>query len=218
MSTATASQPANPLKMKASNGGGGGSFDLCPAGNYPGHLVAIYDLGTHDGEYKGKARQTRKIFLAWELSGEMKPDGSPYVIGKEYSLSFTEKSNLRLMFEQWRGKKFSDNEEFEVDKALGKPCLVNVTHRTSGDKSYHEIGSIGNLPKGMTAPSRVNDLVMYLIENGTPPAVEWLPYSFGEHPADIAARSLEKTGKPIFSAPASGSSTANALADEDIPF
>jgi hypothetical protein len=208
MSTATLNgapptTTTNPFAGKATKAGG--NYELCPAGNHPAHLVLIHDLGTHDGEYKGVAKESRKLFFAWEVSGEIKPDGSPHVIGKEYtvlveddgSFLFAADSNLRKMMEAWRGSKYQPGEPIDPMKLLGRACLVNVSHTQSGEKTYANLAGVSALPKGLAAPARITEPVAYHISMGEPPDLDWLPWSYGQPLTDIVAESKERTGKPI---------------------
>lgn len=198
MSTATVNGTvSNPFMMKAAPKSDGGTYDLCPAGNHGGVLVAIVDLGTHEDSYQGKIRDSHNVVLAWELPGVKKPDGRPFVLAKQYGLSFTIRSNLRIMVETWRGRAFDDNEEFDVTKLLGKKCLVNVGHKPNGDKAYHEIKSIGSLPQGMPVADPTTESLLYTVDMGSPPPMDFLPYLYGRAIPEIIAESKERSGKPF---------------------
>ena len=58
----------------------GGDYENAPVGNHPAVLVAMIDIGTHEEDYQGAKKQTRKIYLAWELVDEKKADGKNHVI------------------------------------------------------------------------------------------------------------------------------------------
>lgn len=205
MSTATVNgtTTANPFAGKTTKATG--SYDIPPAGNHPARLVLIHDLGTHDGDYQGKAKEDRKLFLAWELSAELKPNGSPFVIGREYtvlvekdgSFLYAAQSNIRKMMETWRGEKYGPGEPVDLMKLLGRACLVGVSHTTSGDKTYANLASISGLPKGMQVPAQHIDSVAWHISMGEPPDLEWFPWSYGQSLADIVADSKEVKGLPI---------------------
>jgi hypothetical protein len=45
-----------------------------------------------------------------------------------------------------------------VTNLLGVPCLLSITHKTSGNgKTYANIASVSMLPKGMDCPDQVNE-------------------------------------------------------------
>jgi hypothetical protein len=100
----------------------------------------------------------------WELSNEKKvfdpaKGEQPYSIGKDYTLSMHEKATLRHDIQSWRGKAFTDEEAsgFDIAKLIGKPCMLNVIHRTSKNGgTYANIAGVTAVPKGMTVPAQVN--------------------------------------------------------------
>ena len=61
------------------------------------HLV---DLGTHSVTFNGKAKDTRKIFLAWELTAEADSKGNNFVVGEGYTWSLNQKATLRSIVEE----------------------------------------------------------------------------------------------------------------------
>lgn len=217
MSAATMTQPNGPspapeMFSGEATSGSGGSYELCPAGNYAAHLVAIYDLGTHDGEYQGEAKpDQRSLYFAWEIHGVKRPDGKPFVIGKDYTVyvndsgrfEFGKKNGVRKMLEGWRGKAYGEKEVVNPGACLGRPCLFNVVHSESKGKTYHNLGSISKIPDGMPVPPQTIESVAYLISMGEPPVHLWLPYIWYRpgsrmEPLDkIASYSKERTGQPI---------------------
>lgn len=133
----------------------GGSFEKCPEGNHVAVCCEIIDMGTQYSEAYGKHQ--RKIWLGWEITSELRDDGTPHRIGKSYTLSSNEKSNLRKDLESWRGVKFTDADfgpgGFEIKKVLGVGCMINVVHEEKqGGGVYANIATIARLPKGMDSP------------------------------------------------------------------
>lgn len=200
----------SPWKQKATNGGG--EFDVPDAGSHPAVLVALIDLGTHEDEYQGQTRTVRKVFLAWELVGEPKPGGGGnFVVGRDYNLSFGQKAKLRETVEKWRGKAFSEGEDFDLSALLGKSCLVTLVHKTSQNsgKTYAKIDGVTALPKGMKAAPPTVGPVQWSVDSGGPiPDEPWLPYVYGEPLKQVIERSAE------YKAGAGGAGDAN----EEIAF
>jgi hypothetical protein len=217
MSTATMAAPADPFTMTAT--AGGGNFDLMEAGNYPAVLVAFIDLGTHTEEFKdaktGTTREVdlRKVLLVWETPGELKPNGEPFYLAKQFNVSFGPKSAIRLFIEGWRGKKFEPEEQFDLRSILGKSCLMNVIHRAGkGDKKYHEIEGVSAMPKGFSPPSPIRNPFTYMVGSGDPvPREDWIPFVYGEPVADIIERAIEFRVKKATTASVDDD-------DTDIPF
>jgi hypothetical protein len=146
---------------------GGKEFEQAPVGNHIGRCVGMIDLGTQQGEYLGKTTHARKIVLRFELPNELISEGEwagkPFTVSKFYTASLGEKANLRKDLESWRGRPFTPEElrGFESKNLLDKPCMVNVT-RT--EKGKAKIAGITPMPKGLTAPGRVNDLLYFSLE------------------------------------------------------
>jgi hypothetical protein len=141
------------------------TFDPVPSGNHVARCYSMIHIGTIEDEYQGEKKRLNKVRITWELPNETKVFNAekgeqPYSISKEYTLSMHEKATLRHDLESWRGKGFTEEEanSFDITKLLGKPCMLNVIHKTSkSGNQYSAISSISSIPKGMVAPEQVND-------------------------------------------------------------
>ncbi len=198
-------------------------FDLAPAGSHAACLIALIDLGTHTETFQGSdPRDLRKLFFLWEIDHTSESgNGGRAVIGREYNVSFGSKSGMRLMVEGWRGKKFNDDEEFDIVKLLGKPCLLTITHDAKGDKTFAKISSIGPMPKGMAAIKPSRPLIQFDLDSGKEfPDADYLPWTFGQKLVDKFNASHEKTGKGAApSANGHAAAPAEAAAEDDVsPF
>jgi hypothetical protein len=113
-----------------------------------------------------------KIMLQFEVPDEViQVDGKPMpmVIGKEYTLSLSEKATMRHDLQSWRGREFTakELEGFAVESVVGAPCMITVLHKTSAKKKvYAAITAISKLPKGAAAPAQVHKSIKYEIEDG----------------------------------------------------
>jgi len=140
------------------------TFELVPSGNHIARCYSMVHIGTLEEEFQGEKKNLNKVRITWELPTETKvfnPEKGeqPYSISKEYTLSLHEKSTLRKDLESWRGKGFTEDEAkaFDIAKLLGKPCMLNVIHKTSkSGNGYAAISSISSVPKGMICPEQVN--------------------------------------------------------------
>lgn len=138
--------------------------ELVPAGNYVARCYSMIHIGSIVENYQGKDNVLNKVNITWELPLEKRIFNEeigeqPMVISKEYTLSMNEKANLRKDLESWRGKGFTEEEvkSFDVTVLLGKPCMINVIHKTSSSgNEYAVISGITNLPKGMECPDQIN--------------------------------------------------------------
>lgn len=196
---------------------GGGDFKPVPAGTHVGICVLVADLGVQPG---GKYDPKRKVYVRWELPNEVvewkDKDGNtrsgPMVIGKQYTLSLSEKANLRHDLESWRGKTFTEAElkGFDIVNVLGKPCMIGVTHNKQKDKTYANISAVMGLTKGVTAPAPSNKPLWYSPEEHDQGVFDSLPKWLQE---SIQNRQREQSQAADAPAP-----TADEGFDDDIPF
>src|SRR6185436_8399648 len=104
-------------------------------GVYTAACYGIIDLGTHLNPVFGS--EQHKILVQWELPevrGEFERDGKklnlPRAVSKRYTLSLSEKANLRRDLESWRGRKFATQElaGFDLRALLGVSCQLQIVH------------------------------------------------------------------------------------------
>ena len=137
----------------------GGIFEACPSGMHLSRCYRIVDLGTQKSEYLGQVKYLHKIMLGWEIhttKDDGTPlrmrDGRPFAMFKNYTLSWSEKANLRLDLQSWRGKPFTQEEmrRFDLETILGAWCLLNVIERPNKDgKTYVNIDTVTPVPQMM---------------------------------------------------------------------
>ena len=156
----------------------GGDFTPLPAGSHISRCFAVVSLGTQQNPM---FPASFKVMLMFEVPGErIKVDNEdrPMVIQKEYTLSLSEKANLRHDLESWRGRQFTKQEleGFEVEKVLGQPCMLSVIQKTTGKgKTYGAISGISGLPKGVQCPPAFHKTIHFEIEDGKAEAYNALP-------------------------------------------
>lgn len=140
---------------------------IAPVGMHVARIYQIIDLGTTEqgGQFGGKKRKVQIIF---ELPLEMaifdpEKGEQPYYVRGMYTLSMHEKATLRKDVQSMIGKSLTDDEakKFNIFTLLGKECMVNVIHRTSGDKTYANVQTITPLPKGMNCPDAINPAMVF---------------------------------------------------------
>ena len=145
-----------------------GTFEPCPAGTHLAVCISVVDLGTHEQEYQGERYSSRQLMLTWELPDEPMESGEPYTISKWYNFSMNEKSNLRKDLEAWRGVPFTaanlgPDGDFEIDRLLGKGCLLNVIAKPTGKGT--KAAGIMKVTKGTVVPPNHNPLTLFDLEN-----------------------------------------------------
>ena len=147
----------------------GKDFKPMPSGSHIARCMAVISLGT---QASTMFPSSFKIMLMWEVPGEpIEIDGkpAPMTIQKEYTLSLSEKANLRHDLQSWRGKVFTKEElaGFDVVKVLGQPCMLSVVQKTSGKgKTYSVVAGISGVPKGVQCHPAWHKPVSYEIEDG----------------------------------------------------
>lgn len=139
--------------------------ELIEPGNYVARCYKMIQIGTVHEVINGVEKKLHKVRIGWELPTEMKvfkeENGEePMIIDKEYTLSMSEKANLRLALKSWRGKDFTEDEAraFDITVLIGAPCMLNIIHKPSKDGTRHfeEIAGITRVPKGLDIPSPIN--------------------------------------------------------------
>lgn len=196
---------------------GGTDFKPVPAGTHIGICVLVADLGIQGG---GKFKPSQKVYLRWELPNEVTEwtdrDGNkksgPMIIGREYTLSLSEKANLRADLESWRGRLFTEQElkGFDIVNVLGKACMLGVVHNEKGGKVYANVASVMGLPKGTTVPGPHNKPTWYSPAEHDAGVYESLP----EWIRDKIANRIRDDVAPT----TNGSSTGGDDYNDDIPF
>ena len=101
-----------------------------------------------------------------------------FIVSKEFTLSLHEKASLRKFLESWRGKGFTEQEaaHFDVSKLLGKPCMLNIIHKTKLDGNIRaDISSVSPIPKGLSCPAPVLFPVLFSVNHFAQVVFDTLP-------------------------------------------
>lgn len=165
---------------------GSGDYKIVPAANHVGVCSMVVDLGKQRIEYQGESKLKHQVYIAWELPHEpmewTDKDGVERKgfmrIGKTYTVSTHENSNLRADLENWRGRPFTKEEQdaFDIVTIAGAPAMVNVTHAERNGRTYANVTGVTPLPKGMERPALSDTALIYDDEHREAYAVlpEWL--------------------------------------------
>jgi hypothetical protein len=161
---------------------GGTDFKPVPEGTHVAICNMVVDMGVQGG---GQFKPSRKVYIRWELPNEKTEwtdkngdkHSGPMVVGNQYTLSLSEKANLRADLESWRGKTFTEQEleGFDVTKVLGKACLLGIVHNIKGNKTYANIKAVMGLTKGTVVPPAHNALVQYTPDDHDQATFDLLP-------------------------------------------
>jgi len=156
-------------------------FTPLPAGSHIARCFGLISLGT---QASPNFKPSSKMMLTFEVPGELvdNDEKTPMTISKEYTVSLSEKANLRKDLNSWRGRPFTKDElnGFAVEKVLGCACMLSVIHEESNKGStYAKIVGISAVPKGVTVPAQHHKNVHFEIEMGRDSATfkalpEWI--------------------------------------------
>ncbi len=184
---------------------GGTDFKKLESGTHMAVCNMIVDLGMQESPYGIK----RQLWMRWETPHERTDDGKPMVIGTFYTLSLSEKANLRHDLEAWRGRAFSPEEltGFDVFKVLGHACQITVMHKDSNGKIKAVVTGVTAIPKGIAKPTAENELISFSLDEPDESVYQslpdWLKAKINRAPIAVHDQGPAPTG-PDF--------------DDDIPF
>lgn len=145
----------------------GSDFQKVPEGIHQAICIGMFDIGTkHDEKWK---KDIHKVIIMWELPQEritIEGKDKPMAISKKYTLSLSEKSNLRKDLQAWRGKAFTAEQlaAFDVFKVLGVGCQLQVIHSDYEGKTYANVAAIMALPKGTVIGKPENPIRRFSFE------------------------------------------------------
>lgn len=160
------------MPIYASDNGGGDDFKLVPAGMHPAVCDMMVDIGLQEQKSQLYGDSVKhQVYIRWQIPGERleyEKDGQkiegPMTIGSYYTLSLNEKATLRKHLQGWRGKEFTaeEAEKFDISAVLGKPCTLNVIHKTGGDgKVRAKVEGVGPPMKGVPAAQIEGEAILY---------------------------------------------------------
>ena len=105
-------------------------------GVYIAVCIGVIDLGE---QYSEKFKNySNKVQFVWEIPSEtVEVDGKqePRQLSKDFTISASNKGNLRGFISSWNSKQYTDEEFLEVDlfDQIGKPCQLNVVLNSTGE-------------------------------------------------------------------------------------
>ena len=141
------------MSLMARDSGGGGDWESIPSGMHNAVGARVYDLGMQDGFNPGT--KAHKLALLWELATKYTTGdfaGQRMRVSKTYTVSLSEKANLRHDLESWRGRQFTEAElaGFDVEKVVGAPCTLNLveTVNPKNQRRYVKVAAVMPLMSG----------------------------------------------------------------------
>jgi len=116
-------------------------FTPAPEGLHQAVCVDVHDIGLQKTPWGEK----HKVLIVWQIEQVNEETGKRFDVRSFYSLSLSEKANLRRDLECWRGRKFTEDElaGFDLEKLLGANCQLQVVHNLSDEgKTYANVQAI----------------------------------------------------------------------------
>lgn len=153
--------------MRAPKTEGAGEFEKHPAGAARLVCSRIIDKGTVFNEYKGKDQH--KVNLYFESEKLMSTGdfaGQPFLVIANFNYSMYQNSHLCQFIEQWRGKKFANQDEadnFDLSKLISQTGYASIVH--SDDGKWVNINTIMPLPEGMEPLAIKGDSYVFDLES-----------------------------------------------------
>ncbi len=131
-------------------------FEIPAPGSYSAVCYGVWDIGKQMTSYEGIEKIKHQAIISWEISETMKQEGKyngkRFVVSNKYNMSLSEKSNLFKHLLGWLGAVDGNTlQGDDLDLLIGKPCMLSLIHNESKGKTYVNIASIAQLPKGMEA-------------------------------------------------------------------
>jgi len=127
-----------------------------------------------DAEGNKKLKYAHQVSLSFEGQNDEKRF---FVRTKDLTLSLNDRAILSKYLEALLGRKIveGDKPRTLLEEALGKPCIVTVTHVQVGDKTYANLGNVAVPMKGMNVLEAKAPLTFLNFKNWDQEAFEKLP-------------------------------------------
>jgi hypothetical protein len=202
---------------------GGKDFKKVPPGCHFAICNMVVDMGVQETAFKGQAKQQHKVYMRWEVPDERvtyEKDGKDYEgpcsIGSTYTLSLSEKANLRKILENWRGKTFTPDElrGFDITKVAGTCCQIMVQHTEAGGKTYANVTGVMGTSRDQKERARTakaeNEVIVFSIGDSDQKVFDKLPNWLKEK--------IEDRVKPPTPKSVGAQVPADPDFDDDLPF
>lgn len=148
------------------------TYETLEAGTYTGILYSVIDLGTQENKFDpDDIKYAHRIQLTFELDEKMK-DGRPFVVSKEYTLSWHPKAQLTALLKSWQDIAIPKGKGFDISTLLGKAGNVSVA---LNEKGYPKLMTVSALKKSEKAPAQVNPTVDFWLAQFDQKVFESLP-------------------------------------------
>ncbi len=209
------------------SGGSTMDWEPHPPGLFQAVCYAVIDLGTHYNEMYNN--EQHKCWIAWETTEkiELEIEGEqtlkPRSIAEFYTVSLSEKANLRAMLEGWRGKGFTtyELEGFDISKLVGVNCQVQIIWKKKKDGVTDKAVVKSVLPaRGLKEIKPENKTCYFSFEDHGTELIESIPD--GIKSIIMKSREWNETGQqnhdPLTDSNPWGDNAPPPNDEDDIPF
>lgn len=156
---------------------GAEAFLPCPEGNHAARVCGAVYLGTVHTVFKEEEKDVEQIRLSFEIPGELRDDGQPFVVNTmPITASTHKKAKFRALAIGILGRE--PGKDFDWEELIGKTCLVNIVHtpsKTDANIVYANITGTSPLPKGMEVPEAITEPFVFDINTSPLGDIDKLP-------------------------------------------
>lgn len=125
-------------------------FTPAPVGVHQAVCVDVVNLGKSISEFKGKKTEVHKVQIIFQTEDKNPDTDKRFLVSHFLNLTLNEKGKMRPFLENWRNKKFTEEEikqGFDLERLIGANARIQVLHN---DKGYADISSIQPIGKNDT--------------------------------------------------------------------
>jgi hypothetical protein len=194
-----------------------------PAGSHNAVITGVIDLGSQPTAYGLKPQ----VMIQFQLVDEKTSGGRPFTLNRRYNYTSHPSGSLRSDLDALFGQPLSsaDIAKFDLAGLLGMTCIVGVSHVDRNDRTYANIMSVMQRPKGVPARMPCDDGGAFSLSDepfdraGFDALPQWIQTLISQSPefqAVVAApqdtkAALERVLRPP-------PRERDGLADDEIPF
>ena len=136
-----------------------------PVGTYQSRIIGVAELGLQETTYNGVQREQKQVALLFSVYENS--DATPVVIGRSYTMSMRENSNLRKVIKSIRGKDFTKEElnDWDLIQLLNMPCTVSVDQYEKNGFKNAKITQVGMAMKDSNLPESTEKHIYFDMDN-----------------------------------------------------
>ncbi len=143
----------------------GAPRELPDEGSFPPRGIGVIDVGSQVS-YTPEWSDAHLVYLLFELIGERKENGDPFVVQQSYNYVLTTKSKLYKMLDAWGIDVDQENVDLEVE-CLNREAAVTIKHSESksGKGTFANIAAVTKPTKGTKIGKAVSDLICIFLDD-----------------------------------------------------